>query len=200
MGGQPRAKGMMDMEDRLRAHLLRFIEQNTPESYRELLEVVRASRHYNPYSDVVSEASDLLENGEFQKAVDYLHDRMDNCILSPRCHQLMCIAYDKLGDADGAAVEAQLAYFMLEGILGTGDGSETRPYLVSRTEDEYDVLSYLEKTPQMQSLVERSGRKLDRQQCKDGSTIWFDVTEQLAHLNQMLEQPAPKKPWQFWRR
>ena len=51
---------------------------------------------------------------------------------------------------------------------------------MTRTSVEDDLLSARELELELQSLVERKGRQLDRMQTTSGETLWFDITEVMA--------------------
>lgn len=113
---------------------------------------------------------------------------------------MLDLAYERIGDTKASELERGIALLLLEGIESTGDGTEAHPYLISRVVDEYDLLTYLGKVPEMQSLVESGERLLDRHNCEDGTSIYFDVTAQHAFLcAAMVPEPAPRKRW-FWQR
>jgi len=76
----------------------------------------------------------------------------------------------------------------VQGILSTGDGTKQHPYVVTRTSDEYDVLQFLGKELESQSLLEEEDRQYDLLRCKDGSEMWFDVTDPLGRLGDQLEK------------
>lgn len=171
------------MQESIQAHLERYLQEQSPESFLQLRDAVAASSSYAPYSDsYVETAHSLLKQEKFEEAIDYLMSMMLNWFLNPGIHKLVSFASHKLSKSDDAQFEYTLAMLFLKGILSTGDGSETRPYLVLHIRDEYDVLEHLGKEPVRQSLVNKGNRHYDRQDCKDGSQIWFDVTTPHGYL------------------
>lgn len=185
----------------MRELLVRYLEEQTPESFLALRQSVLASPDYNPYSDELLEASELLDQGKFEGARERLHSMLGTWVLTPRVHFMLAFAHQKVGDRESAEMEEAIGALLLQGILSTGDGSEGAPYLVSRVADEYDALEYLDRPSRGQSLVGKEERRLDRHQCEDGSCVWFDVTDQMAVLDRSFSSiPSPaKKWWQFWR-
>lgn len=188
------------MDDSVREYLATYVTERTPESYLRLREVVLALPSYDPYSDALDEAETLVEREQYRKAIKYLRSIVHSWVLSPRVHQMLAFAYENAGEPEAARMERGIAILVLEGLLSTGEGTEARPYLVSRVEDEYDVLEYLKKPSQEQSLVRHGERHFDRHLCEDGSSVWFDITEQRQYLERALESRGSKSPWQFWRR
>ena len=73
-----------------------------------------------------------------------------------------------------------------EGILATGDGTKEKPYLVTRTSDEYDILQYLDKQFGGQALVSDGDRNFDVMTCSDGTELWFDITDPFKKLEESL--------------
>lgn len=116
---------------------------------------------------------------------------MANYLLSPGAHLLLGDIYEKLGDEESARRERTIAIRCVKAILASGDGTADRPYLVTRVSDEYDVLAYLKKPMERQSLQQRGGRACDVMCCKDGSEIWFDISEAFGKLGGMMRQEPP---------
>ena len=178
------------MEESVREQLNAFLQAPSAGGFLRLREAVIESSGYAPYARDLHQANALLKEGKLEEARDHLLSAMANYLLNPGAHQMLAYAHHELGDEQAARFEHAVAAAMMQGILSTGDGTAERPYLVLHTADEYDVLRHLDKRPQQQSLVEAAGKRLDRQQCDDGSEIWFDVTVQLAHLRQQFPPRA----------
>ena len=113
---------------------------------------------------------------------------MPNLLLSPRAHLCAAMIAESEGDEERRRMEGAVAYACVQGILSTGDGTKQRPYVVTRTSDEYDVLQFLGKELESQSLLEEEDRHYDQLRCKDGSEMWFDVTDPLGRLGNQLDQ------------
>ena len=167
-------------------HLERYLADPSPENFRTLQEALVQSPEYAPYSGEPREVYPLIEQGQFKTAKDQLMALMPNWFLNPGVHKLLSFIAHKLDDEPAARFEFQLAMILLEGILSTGAGSEDRPYQVLHTADEYDLLEHLDKQSEHQSLVEKDGRHFDRQDCTDGTQLWFDITWPFSHLQQKL--------------
>lgn len=107
-----------------------------------------------------------------------------NHLLSPGAHLKLALIYQQLGRDAEMERERVIANLCLEGILSTGDGSAERPYLVTRTSDEYDVLAASNLNPVSQTLRLVEGRRLDVLTTREGSEICFDVTEIFCWLQE----------------
>ena len=81
-------------------------------------------------------------------------------------------------------MEAFVAATCCEGILTTGEGSKSQPYLVLRTSDEHDIVRYLDKKFAGQALVHDGDRHLDHVRCDDDFEIWFDITDAYNKLGE----------------
>jgi hypothetical protein len=171
----------------MQAQLLQWLDAPTFENFQSLCQTVADHAEYNPYSDTLPEAEELLAQESYEEAIQLLMEQMANLIVSPHAHMLLAFAAQQLGDTNRYEAEASLATLLLESILNTGDGSRERPYHVLRVSDEYDVLNYLDKQPQRQSLHEDKKRHLDCQQCADGTSIWFDITVPHRRLSEVLK-------------
>jgi len=172
------------MDEAVMEHLETYFMERTRESYLQLRQAVMDLPSYDPYGDSLHEADTLLERKQYQEAMEFLRSRCDNWFLTPRVHQMLSYAHAQSGDAEGERMEEGIGLLLLQGILTTGDGSETRPYLVTRVEHEYDVLGCLEKSSQGQALVHRGEQHFDVHHCEDGSSVWFDITAQYDRLQQ----------------
>lgn len=168
--------------------LINFIQSPDRESYLTLRETVISSDKYEPYSDELDTACELLEQEKFEDASDTIQNAMSNLLLSPRAHQLLGFIHYKLGNEKAAQIEMMIGFTCIDGILATGDGSTGTPYIVVRTSDEHDVIEHLEKQFKQQSLIHRDGRLLDLIECTDGSKYWFDITDAYNHMAKTLEQ------------
>ena len=187
------------MTPELKRALSAYLKDRSPDGYLQLHSLVTESPHYAPYSDELQRFRTHYEGGEYRKAITFLRGHLDNWILSPRAHQMLSAAHGQLQETEPAEMERTLAWVMLEGLLSTGDGSERAPYRVTRLEDEYDLLEYLEKESRGQSLLTRDAREYDRHECEDGTVLYFDVTLPRAALHRQ-ETSSARKPWEFWKR
>ena len=161
-----------------------LLSQPSRENYLRLWEAVTSGPSYAPYGDPFGPVEQRLEAGDFAGAQEALRPVLGQLLLCPRAHLLASVAAKRAGDEDAAGFESMFYVRCIQGILATGDGTADRPYLVTRTSDEYDVLSHLEKELQVQSLMHGpDGRSLDRMTCTDGSELHFDVTRALETLD-----------------
>ena len=185
------------MTPELKRALSAYLKDRSADGYLQLRTLVTSSPHYAPYSEELQKFRELYERGQYQQAVTFLRGHLDNWVLSPRAHQMLSAAHGKLNQTEPADMERTLAWVMVEALLATGDGSESAPYQVTRLEDEYDLLEYLEKESKGQALMKLGDRECDRHECEDGTVLYFDVTVPRSAL---LRELSPKKPWEFWKR
>lgn len=176
-------KGGRDVPPELTPELIvALITEPSADNYRVLHAAVVSHPDYAPYDDVLEQASELLE-GEAQtlEALEMLQEAMPNLLLSPRAHMLKAYIHRTRGEADAEEMEILFASACVRGILATGNGSELRPYLVTRTSDEHDVAQALERTLEEQRSIERNDRSFDVWET-DAEPLWFDVTDALQTL------------------
>ena len=152
------------------------------ENYLALRAAIVASPKYDPYSQDLEDIRELLQKKEFAQARARIKAAMPNLLLSPRAHLYAFQAAQGLKDTKTAEDERALLAACLKGILSTGEGTREKPYLVTRVEDEYDLLANLKKRSRKQGLVREGGKSLDCIMCTDGSECWFDVTEVFGSL------------------
>lgn len=163
-----------------------FVSEPTPEHYLTVRRAVVSHPDYDPYGDGLRAMRDAYEAGEFARVAERFAATVPTWLLSGEAHFILALAHEKAGQGDLCQMEKFLAFRCVSGLLGTGDGSKERPYLVTSTADEYDVLNALSKRSTMQSLHhEPDGRVLDCQQA-DGGDVWFDVTDAYAAMARRL--------------
>ncbi|MGK7924152.1 MAG: DUF4919 domain-containing protein [Spirulina sp.] len=162
----------------------KFLELSDRESYLAVRTAIVSSKSYDPYSDEIDEIDELLSMGKLEEALQKLFASMPNLLLSPRAHLMRSCIAKQSNDEQVAQTASVIAATCYQGILATGDGSKDSPYIVVRITDEYDILQYLDKQIEMQSLYSDKKQHFDKFECKDGTEIWFDITD--VH-NKLLE-------------
>ena len=166
-----------------------LMEQPTPANLQSVRGLLAADRTYDPYSGDLTQISTLLHEGKHQEVIALVAKARPNLLLSPKVHRLASEAARGIGDQDMAAREKVYATRCVEGILATGEGSESHPFLVARVSDEADLLDAKFKTRiDSQALVFRDDQKFDRVIGKDGNTYWFDVSMPVGRLETMKTQ------------
>ncbi len=165
---------------------LNFIESPSRESYLRIREFLIALDVYDPYSDDLNTIGTLINQQQFDEANEAIAAAMPNLLLSPRAHWYAAIVYEEQGNEEHAQIEQYMMTACFQGILSTGDGSYEQPFIICRTSDEHDVLSYLGKEMQQQSLHNRDSRHFDQLDTKDGESIWFDITEPYKQMGILL--------------
>jgi hypothetical protein len=153
-----------------------FVKEPTKENFLRAFQQTTTAENYEPYSTELDDVKELAEGHKFVEAQARLKKAMPGLLLSPQAHFLASRVARGLGDATTAEKETSLGKKCLEGILGTGNGSAEKPYLVTRVSDEYDVLRQLKKFSAQQAVLHKNGKVLDLIQCNDGIELWFDVT------------------------
>jgi hypothetical protein len=165
---------------------LEFVSAPGPETFLAVRSAVVADPAYQPYGDDLDELTELVERGAFTEVGPRFQQGLPTLLLSPRAHFLASAAAGELGDDETAQMERHLLFLCAQGILGTGDGSRERPYLVTSTTDEYSILGILRLAPVGQSLLSDGDRRLDEQRCEDGTVVYFDVTDMMAVLARQI--------------
>ena len=147
------------------------------ESFERARAALVASTEYDPYSADLDDIGELVEQEKFDEAKTAIAKSERNLLLSPLFHWHATVVADKTGQDNEAVAEFKKQQACLTGILATGDGSEERPYLVTRVSDEYDVLRHLKQRSASQGLMRSGEKRFDVLDTTDGQEIWFDVTD-----------------------
>ncbi|MEO1529579.1 MAG: DUF4919 domain-containing protein [Planctomycetota bacterium] len=166
----------------MREQLIEFIQSPSRDSYLAIRREIIGSDVYEPYSDEINTASELYTQEKVEQARKTIQNGMPNLMLSPRAHRFLGFLHHKLGDSHAAQVEMMIGDACVEGILSSGDGSQERPFIVTRTSDEHEVIEHLGKQLKQQSLTHDAGLHLDLLECTDNTEYWFDITDAYNQL------------------
>ncbi|MGK0188105.1 MAG: hypothetical protein ACI9R3_003897 [Verrucomicrobiales bacterium] len=158
--------------------LTAFIENPVLEEFLKLRAGVMVEPDFNPDSDHLASVDELVAAGQYGKVIDLIRDAIwPNFLLSPGAHVQLGYALQKEEREREANVERAIAALLLRGIELTGDGSESKPFLVARTSDEYDYLFAKQLQFASHTDVDSDGRQLDCILVREKGTIFFDVTD-----------------------
>ncbi|MGA2067312.1 MAG: hypothetical protein ABSG86_20240 [Thermoguttaceae bacterium] len=169
-------------EARLREQFDLLVASPTKENYLAAHKLLVACDKYSPYSTDLGDAAQAANTQQPEEARAKLRQAGINVLLSPRAHMLAARLATAAGDPSAAKKEAAAAKSCLAGIMATGDGSAKKPYLVSRVEDEYDVLSSAGKRSTRQGLRMDQGKSYDVIFTSDGGEVHFDVSDVFGSL------------------
>ena len=155
-----------------------FLKHPDPENFLALRNALLAQRGFDPYSTELRGVDSLLQEKRSAEAESVLRSAMSpNHLISPGAHLRLSIAYQQLGREEEAQRERAIGMRCLEGILSTGDGTSTHPFLVTRTSDEYDIVLAQGQRFAQQSLIRDGTRHLDRITTESEAEYYFDVTD-----------------------
>lgn len=160
----------MDFADAVNA----WLAQPDDTRLSELYLAIQAQPNYTTAPNFIR-AAEALRLGDYTTALNQLSRWMPGAFLSPLAHGMLARALAGLGRREAAVLETRLARAALVTIFNSGDGSRSRPWLVLRVSDEYDVLEALEDTVERQTPVEDGHRFLDRIDTRQGTTHWFEI-------------------------
>ena len=157
-----------------------FLKAPTQENFLRLREAILADEQFDPYTDAIGGVPQLVEAGEFEEALERMKNALfPHLVLSPGAHLNIAFILHKLDREKDAAFEHHISQMLQKAIEETGDGTEARPFLITRISDEYDYLfaHELEGTSQALAKSQDSDREYDVITEKGGKQIWFDVTD-----------------------
>jgi hypothetical protein len=160
----------------MQRQLSAFVDQPSRKTYLAVRDAVLRAAPLPLEATDLADLERLLESGQARQVLDRLDALPPSKVLSPRVHLLAAEAAEAVGDVAGGEVERFLFVLCLQGLLATGKGTRTDPYLVCHATDEYDVLEALDLQPARQSLIEDQGRLCDMLICANGREVWFDLT------------------------
>lgn len=194
--GKPNAKGEMVGDWLLTEWFNAFLDDPSPKNFHKVRKLVLNDKAYRASSTELDDAVMLIESGQRVAAQERLRAMHPGWLLSPRAHQLAAEVARSLGDHETERRETLIHERCVEGILNTGQGTRDAPYLVTHAGDEYDLLDHFERKFGRQSLVQDSGRSLEKIECQDGSELWFDLTDLHSRLDEPPRLSKPRRPSQ----
>jgi hypothetical protein len=153
-----------------------FVESPTRENYLAVRDAVLRRTPLPIQAADLAELMRLLDAQAHEEVLARVELLPASKVLSPRVHFVTAEAAEALGDAETGELARMLFVLSLQGLLATGDGTETTPYAICHASDEHDLLEILGREFASQALVERDGRLLDVVTCADGRQVWFDAT------------------------
>ncbi len=153
-----------------------FLRDPTAENFLAVRQEVITHADYSFYSDGLDQLTELCEQQFYEEVPDHLRTMMPNWLLTPRVHMYAAMAADARGDTDEAELERLTAYACLQGIRASGDGTHQKPYLVTHSADEDDLMEFLQWALVERDLIEEGDRILDCVRCQSGREVWFDIS------------------------
>lgn len=155
--------------------------------------------YYRPYdAGKFDEFNRLVEEGRIELAEHSITELTPAWFLNPSFHLSLARIYQLQGNQEESDTRLGMSQLCLDGIFSTGDGSSTKPYLVTSIHDEYDVLSALDEKIVQQKKIERQNQHLDVLYCASGEVIYFDITDQLqfglkeySYISLTVKEPEP---------
>lgn len=180
----------------MQRQLAAFVEQPSKNTFLAARDAVLHESPLPLLAVEIAELDRLLEEEEYQTLLDRLDLLPPSKVLSPRIHFLAAEAADALGLSQDVELERCLFVITLRGLLATGDGSQSNPYVVCHATDEHDILEALGLQASQQSVVESEGQLFDCLVCSNGREVWFVVTKSVARpkLRGRRRRPLTRQP------
>ncbi|NLA28513.1 MAG: DUF4919 domain-containing protein, partial [Propionibacterium sp.] len=136
--------------------------------------LVARSEDYDPDWLVGRIGQAAVASGQFEGLLRAINSVLPGVFLSPSAHFWLAQAYEGLSDQTGKERELAIAGLVTAKLLGSGDGTEGRPYRVLMIQDEYDIVAALGEVPHATQLVRSEGRVCDVVHC-DEKSYWFEL-------------------------
>lgn len=178
----------------MRDQFIQFMTNPGLESFLAVRESVISDAGYDPYSEDLKVLDSLFIKEAYQEIADH---KNVNILLSPLAHLIKSVAYEKTGQEEEAKSEMYMWHTLLKSMTLTGDGSENKPYIVTRVSDERDLVEYLQENFVSQSLITSGDKYLDCIRTESGKDIYFDITACYKRMSSRQQEtvvipPAPR--------
>jgi len=159
-----------------------FISNPSKENFTKSREIIINHPAYNPYSDDLEIIEKFIEEADYESAINC---KNINILLSPTAHLMKGYAAKQLNNENALKAEYDFANSILDCIRLTGNGSKEQPYIVTRVEDEYEVLHQLKEKVSSQNLIIEEEKIFDLIKTESRKQIYFDITDCYNKLNGM---------------
>jgi hypothetical protein len=154
----------------------------TDANYRRVHQLLCTSPFYSPSTEAVDRMLLHIKNQNTREVINTFEESKNSLLLHPHANLYYSFALSQAGKAEISAVFMTAAKGICKGIQATGNGSRTRPYLVTHESCGKSFAEYhLGKKPISQVVKTVDGRSLCSVTCEDGSIVHFDVSAQYAH-------------------
>lgn len=151
-----------------------FLCDPSQQAHEVLKALISQSKNYDPDWSVGRVGQAAIASGQFEGLLRAINSVLPGVFLNPSAHFWLAKAYEGLGDQAGKERELAIAELVTASLLGSGDGTEDRPYRVLMIQDEYDILSALREAPNGTELVRANDRMCDVIHC-DERRYWFEL-------------------------
>lgn len=196
----------------MKESFISFLQKPNKKSFLLLRTNIINSESYDPYSEDLWNMNNLLKQQNFKEVIQYNNV---NIMLSSRAHMYKSFAYRKFNDENGAEMESKIGQSILEAIETTGNGTLSKPYLITRIDDEKDFITYLDLIYVSQSMVSFKDKIHDCIITSKGKKIYFDISDCYSKLDDFSKSRLPaienisedeiqeeittkKAWWKFW--
>jgi len=184
--------------------LLERVKQSDPSfDFTNLRWTFAQTTSYDPYSNAESELInsmyDAYNNNDYEQAVEFANQILEENYLLPDPHFILLQAYEKLGDQQSADFHNYVLRGLITSIskLGNGRSPETA-FIIIQFEEEYFLLDILGIQNGQQSFQEIDGIPYDifegvDENTNENITIYFDISIPYQWLNKSMPQ-GPQVP------
>ena len=156
------------------------------------------SSAYSPYNvDPTQRRGRMFEalfgESDYERALVLADSTLDEYYIDIDGHMIASIAHANLGDEAAAAFHREIGLGLARSILDSGEGTtDTSPFIVINTSEEYALLRVMGMDSRGQSLVQCNDVPCDRMEVEDGDTgdttvFFFDVSRPFAWMRAQTE-------------
>lgn len=159
-----------------------FFSRPNKRTYLLARRVIVARSDYRIRESTLHDLQEQLNAGRYSEVLERADELCESLPLNARLYFLAGVAACELGRVPEADRYRERFQACLRGLLGTGDGTLKRPFIVTYLSDERDLLQSLGLRASRQSVVESRSRALDLLECEDGTVIYCEVSDLLFQL------------------
>lgn len=174
-----------------------FLVEPTAHRYKQIRRLLMQSPAWPIELEPLLTAAQLVDQGQLREAELRLEKLLPSWLLSPRWHFLGEKISVARGDADSGHADRFQMHACLKGIMRTGDGSASSPFLITYPTDPSDILWVLHLKGIHRQMVRSDRGLLEILTCDDGREVWFncsafaDVDAPVMQVSSAAEMARP---------
>jgi len=159
-----------------------FLARPDFEGYAKFYTYIVRHPKYDPAAVDFDKARDMFFMERYDQVIHTIESAWPNFLLTPQAHYLLTAAHKKLGNEEKAKRHTEIGLAVAKGMMRSGDGTQKRPFYVTRTIAERDLFRALEVKSVNQRRVRIENRSFDVHKLESGQEVWLEITFLLERL------------------
>lgn len=156
---------------------LQYLRSPSRDTWLELRHATIHAHDFDPSARYLDTLDQMMEDDLWDEVRVHLDKATPSYLASPRFHLQAARVHREWEEDAQAEQELEIAVKLANGMLASGNGSPSAPYLVTRNSDGADLCMRLGKEPLGYEPKRRADRLMEVFTTDDGGELWIDLTE-----------------------